>query len=99
MFSAESILSKSSDSFVPLGTRVPQELVDAILGELDISEQRNFKNEATLKSCAIVARSFIRPSQARLFARTIVRYHARIEPSYQSGTALSWRLATILSTP
>lgn len=79
--------------------RIPQELV-AIIGELDISEQRNFENEATLKSCALVARSFVRPSQARLFARTIAHDHTRIEPStsYQSGTVPSQRLATILST-
>jgi hypothetical protein len=33
--------------------RVPQELVDAIIGKLDISEQRNFENEAALKSCVL----------------------------------------------
>ncbi|KAJ7204859.1 hypothetical protein B0H12DRAFT_1160856 [Mycena haematopus] len=47
---------------------LPQELIDEIIGTFDLSEQYDPQIARTLKSCALVARSFVRQSQACLFA-------------------------------
>ncbi|KAJ7841189.1 hypothetical protein B0H14DRAFT_1049988 [Mycena olivaceomarginata] len=82
--------------------RLPQELVDAILGEFDISQKFNAEYQDALKSCALVARSFVCPSQTRLFARTCVRDPGENTslPKHQSipGTIKSQWLAGLLST-
>ncbi|KAJ7108786.1 hypothetical protein C8R44DRAFT_803558 [Mycena epipterygia] len=60
---------------LPSGTTVqlPQELIDAIIDEFDIFLQDThdssvFPDRKTLRSCALVARAFARPSQMRLFS-------------------------------
>ncbi|KAJ7663489.1 hypothetical protein B0H17DRAFT_1336891 [Mycena rosella] len=51
--------------------QLPQELIDAVIDEFDISladkNNRDLFRE-TLRSCALAARSFVRPSQAKLFS-------------------------------
>ncbi|KAJ6583063.1 hypothetical protein DFH09DRAFT_1145224, partial [Mycena vulgaris] len=50
---------------------LPQELIDAIIDEFDISltdKEGRFLDRKTLRSCALVARAFTRPSQGKLFS-------------------------------
>ncbi|KAJ6583061.1 hypothetical protein DFH09DRAFT_1275428 [Mycena vulgaris] len=61
--------------------RLPQELIDVILDEFDPSLMENdvFPDRTTLRFCALVARAFVRPSQANLFSTvnlcTLSQYH------------------------
>ncbi|KAJ7766650.1 hypothetical protein B0H16DRAFT_369434 [Mycena metata] len=53
--------------------RLPQELIDAIIDEFDVSltdikNTRIFPDRNTLKSCALVSRAFVLPSQKKLFS-------------------------------
>ncbi|KAJ6579928.1 hypothetical protein DFH09DRAFT_1360602 [Mycena vulgaris] len=53
--------------------QLPQELIDAIIDEFDPSlkeknRPRVFPDRETLRSCALVARAFVRPSQAKIFS-------------------------------
>ncbi|KAJ7770973.1 hypothetical protein DFH07DRAFT_237456 [Mycena maculata] len=53
--------------------RLPQELIDAIIDEFDItlkdeSDYRAYPDRKTLRSCALVAHTFVRPSQRKLFS-------------------------------
>ncbi|KAJ7448018.1 hypothetical protein FB451DRAFT_1289572 [Mycena latifolia] len=52
---------------------LPQELIDAIIDEFDISRtdannSKLFPDRKALRSCALVARAFVRPSQTKLFS-------------------------------
>ncbi|KAJ7665913.1 hypothetical protein DFH06DRAFT_1470163 [Mycena polygramma] len=49
--------------------QLPQELIDAIIDEFDpfLPETNEFPDLETLRSCALVARAFVRPSQSKLF--------------------------------
>lgn len=46
--------------------RLPQELVDAIIDELDSKDERVYQK--TLRSCALVAPAFVAPCQRKLFS-------------------------------
>ncbi|KAJ7770977.1 hypothetical protein DFH07DRAFT_768381 [Mycena maculata] len=53
--------------------RLPQELIDAIVDEFDITFRDEtvslaYPDRETLRSCALVAHAFVRPSQKKLFA-------------------------------
>ncbi|KAJ7083254.1 hypothetical protein C8R44DRAFT_54875 [Mycena epipterygia] len=52
--------------------QLPQELIDAIVDEFDIflkdANDTSFPDRKTLRACALVARSFVRPSQMKLFS-------------------------------
>ncbi|KAJ7766651.1 hypothetical protein B0H16DRAFT_369433 [Mycena metata] len=53
--------------------RLPQELIDAIIDEFDVSltDINNisiFPDQNALRSCALVSRAFVRPSQKKLFS-------------------------------
>ncbi|KAJ6552746.1 hypothetical protein B0H19DRAFT_1377576 [Mycena capillaripes] len=90
--------------------RIPQELVDEIISEFDLSQKYDFQIHQTLKSCALAARSFVRPCQRRLFARISVRDYEeystaldREPPSltyspHASSILLSRQLAALLSS-
>lgn len=58
--------------------KIPQEIIDAIIDELDASSTDGIEPK-TLKSCALVARAFVRPSQMKLFATVNLHsyYHER----------------------
>ncbi|KAJ7083257.1 hypothetical protein C8R44DRAFT_822618 [Mycena epipterygia] len=52
---------------------LPQELIDAIIDEFDISltapnNSRAFPDRDALRACALAARAFVRPSQMKLFS-------------------------------
>ncbi|KAJ6583067.1 hypothetical protein DFH09DRAFT_1145235 [Mycena vulgaris] len=72
--------------------RIPEELIDAIIGEFDLSENYDSQTQITLQSCALVARSFVRLCQTRLFARISVYDYG------QNPTILSHQLATLLES-
>ncbi|KAJ7083256.1 hypothetical protein C8R44DRAFT_54888 [Mycena epipterygia] len=64
---------------LPSGTtaQLPQELIDAIIDEFDISltapnNSRAFPDREALRACALVARAFVRPSQMKLFSTVIL---------------------------
>ncbi|KAJ7430520.1 hypothetical protein B0H11DRAFT_2135344 [Mycena galericulata] len=85
--------------------RLPQELIDEIIGEFDIPGKPNFREiRKTLKSCALVARSFARPSQMLLFSRIAVDDYAFNKCRYDQDpydyepTSLSLQLAKLLET-
>ncbi|KAJ6552747.1 hypothetical protein B0H19DRAFT_1377577 [Mycena capillaripes] len=73
--------------------RIPQELVDEIIGEFDLSQKYDFQIHQTLKSCALAARSFVRPCQTRLFARISVRDYEKY------STALDREPPSLTSSP
>ncbi|KAF7360109.1 hypothetical protein MVEN_00739300 [Mycena venus] len=59
-------------------TQLPQELIDTIIDEFDPSldddnDQVASANRKALRSCALVARAFVRPSQMKLFATVNLR--------------------------
>ncbi|KAJ6557819.1 hypothetical protein B0H19DRAFT_121613 [Mycena capillaripes] len=59
-------------------TRLPQELIDAIIDEFDISltdatNPRVFADRKTLRSCALASHAFVRPSQRKLFSTVNTR--------------------------
>ncbi|KAJ7134929.1 hypothetical protein C8R43DRAFT_1021509 [Mycena crocata] len=72
--------------------RVPQELIDAIIGELDASEERDEETKKALESCALVSRSFVQLCQMRLFASISVHDYE------QDQSILSQQLSTVLSS-
>ncbi|KAJ7648388.1 hypothetical protein DFH06DRAFT_1332623 [Mycena polygramma] len=87
--------------------RIPQELIDEILDEFDLSEKYDDRIAQTLKSCALVARSFVRASQTRLFARISVHDHEANHPEelkllpyspHSASTMLCGRLSALLSS-
>ncbi|KAJ6557843.1 hypothetical protein B0H19DRAFT_1148733 [Mycena capillaripes] len=56
---------------------IPQELIDAIIEEIHLSNDRHpfilYRDESallleTLRACALVSRAFVRPAQMRLFS-------------------------------
>ncbi|KAJ7030360.1 hypothetical protein C8F04DRAFT_731409 [Mycena alexandri] len=49
--------------------RLPQELLDEIIGHLDLSKKFDRETSETLMSCALVSRALTRPSQMALFHR------------------------------
>ncbi|KAJ7030357.1 hypothetical protein C8F04DRAFT_1236497, partial [Mycena alexandri] len=49
--------------------RLPQELLDEIIGHLDLSRKFDRETSQTLMSCALVSRALARPSQMALFYR------------------------------
>lgn len=88
--------------------RIPQELVDEIISEFDLSEKYDFVIHLTLKSCALAARSFVQPCQERLFSRISMHDYDKcliaqeIEPLAAppdvASVSLSRQLATLLSS-
>ncbi|KAF7371190.1 hypothetical protein MSAN_00754500 [Mycena sanguinolenta] len=83
--------------------RIPQELVDEIISEFDLSKGYDPGSAEILKSCALVSRSFATRCQARLFARISVRDYGRdIGPrdailAHTISAKLSKRLSALLS--
>ncbi|KAJ6472049.1 hypothetical protein C8R45DRAFT_1013871, partial [Mycena sanguinolenta] len=78
--------------------RVPLELFDEIIGEFDLSEKYDIEIADTLKSCALLARSFVRQCQARLFARISVRDYERFSSSpHIASVILAQKLSALLS--
>ncbi|KAJ7773443.1 hypothetical protein B0H16DRAFT_1512368, partial [Mycena metata] len=49
--------------------RLPQELLEEIIGHLDLSRNFDHETSKTLRSCALVSRALARPSQMALFCR------------------------------
>ncbi|KAJ7773409.1 hypothetical protein B0H16DRAFT_1512253, partial [Mycena metata] len=49
--------------------RLPQELLDEIIGHFDLSRDFDHETSKTLRSCALVSRALVRPSQMALFCR------------------------------
>ncbi|KAJ7448013.1 hypothetical protein FB451DRAFT_1289561 [Mycena latifolia] len=72
--------------------RIPQELINAIIGEFDLSEKFDSLSKTTLESCALVSRSCVRLCQARLFARISVYDYE------QNPTVLSQQLSAALAS-
>ncbi|KAJ6552742.1 hypothetical protein B0H19DRAFT_1154844, partial [Mycena capillaripes] len=73
--------------------RIPQELVDEIIGEFDLSQKYDSRIHQTLKSCSLAARSFVRPCQTRLFARISVHDYE------EYSTALAREPPSLTSSP
>ncbi|KAF7345678.1 hypothetical protein MVEN_01587600 [Mycena venus] len=87
--------------------RIPRELIDEIIDELDLSEEYDPKIADALKSCALVSTLFVRSCQTRLFARISVRDYERTtgrrdetlsSSPHMSSIMLSYRLSVLLST-
>ncbi|KAJ6451310.1 hypothetical protein C8R45DRAFT_946317 [Mycena sanguinolenta] len=83
---------------------IPPELVGEIVNSFDLSEEYDFEVADALKSCALIARSFVRPCQTRLFAVVSFRHYentgrrdALPSPRHISSTILSRRLLALLS--
>ncbi|KAJ6557860.1 hypothetical protein B0H19DRAFT_1376427 [Mycena capillaripes] len=81
-------------------TQLPQELIDAIIDEFDASltDDTNdtlvFPDRKALRSCALVCRAFVRPSQRNLFSTVNTRH-----TSYSQGYDERCRLfAKLLSS-
>ncbi|KAJ7648390.1 hypothetical protein DFH06DRAFT_575587 [Mycena polygramma] len=68
--------------------RIPQELIDKILDDFDLSEAYDPRIELILKSCALVARSFVWACQTRLFARISIRDYTDHSPQRNNHTPL-----------
>ncbi|KAJ7029376.1 hypothetical protein C8F04DRAFT_42610 [Mycena alexandri] len=69
------------DSIVKDSVQLPQELIDTIIDEFDVSltdigDPRIFPDRKTLRSCALVSRAFVRPSQKKLFSTVSTRYRS-----------------------
>ncbi|KAJ6579473.1 hypothetical protein DFH09DRAFT_1146758 [Mycena vulgaris] len=79
--------------------QLPQELIDAIIDEFDISltddDGAIFTDRQTLMSCALVARAFVRPSQANLFSTVNLHAHKYYGNSPDERSRL---FATLLSS-
>ncbi|KAJ7204857.1 hypothetical protein B0H12DRAFT_467777 [Mycena haematopus] len=92
---------------LPTRTQVPQELIDEIIGAFDLSEKYDPQIAETLKSCALVAHSFVPHSQARLFANISARDYGRNTSQdeealsyynlHRSSIILSQKLSALLS--
>ncbi|KAJ7837279.1 hypothetical protein B0H13DRAFT_183952 [Mycena leptocephala] len=57
--------------------QLPQEIIEAIIDEFDASmtdenDWTVFPDRKALRSCALVGRAFVRPSQMKLFARVMI---------------------------
>ncbi|KAJ6472063.1 hypothetical protein C8R45DRAFT_1013919 [Mycena sanguinolenta] len=79
--------------------RVPPELIDKIISNLDLSQGYDPEIAGALKSCALVARAYVRPCQERLFARISSRDYEDIFGWNRGScaTKLSEKLYLILS--
>ncbi|KAJ7204855.1 hypothetical protein B0H12DRAFT_1330521 [Mycena haematopus] len=76
--------------------RVPQELMDEIIGTLDLSQEYDPQIAEALKSCALVAHSFVRHSQARLFAKISVRDYDRHTSRRNEALSSSPHISSIM---
>ncbi|KAF8209221.1 hypothetical protein K438DRAFT_1960950 [Mycena galopus ATCC 62051] len=77
---------------------IPQELIDEIIGEFDISQKYDAETEATLKSCALIARPFLRSAQSHLSARiSFLDYRSRWKDNRTPPSVLlAQRLSALL---
>ncbi|KAJ7824367.1 hypothetical protein B0H14DRAFT_2597263 [Mycena olivaceomarginata] len=50
-----------------------QELIDAIVEEIEAPAYGSTSNKETLKACAVVARTFLAPTQRRIFRTLIIK--------------------------
>ncbi|KAF8210792.1 hypothetical protein K438DRAFT_98188 [Mycena galopus ATCC 62051] len=76
--------------------KIPQELIDKIISEFDLSEEYDRTIADTLKSCALVAIPFVRHCQKRLFAKISVRDYERNTGHRDEGLSFSPHIGSIM---
>ncbi|KAF8210762.1 hypothetical protein K438DRAFT_2011308 [Mycena galopus ATCC 62051] len=76
--------------------KIPPELIDKIISEFDLSEEYDRTIADTLKSCALVAITFVRHCQKRQFAKISVRDYERITGHRDEGLSFSPHIGSIM---